>query len=807
MPFNEILKTEFGLQKGLTDSSKMKMLVNDDGKTVEKEFHKVQILDPATGTGTFLAETVEHIYKQFENQKGIWNSYVENDLLPRLNGFELLMASYAMAHLKLDFLLKETNFIFKKEQRLRIFLTNSLEEGDEKLEKGFANWLSVEANEANKVKKATPVMVIMGNPPYAVSSSNKSDWIQNLISDYKKDLKERKINLDDDYIKFIRFGQHFIDKNESGVLAYISNNSFVDGITHRQMRKNLLESFDKIYILDLHGNAKKKEVCPDGSVDNNVFDIMQGVSINIFVKIEKKNKVEQKNELGKVFHYDLQGKRNFKYDFLDNNNLSSVKWKKLNYTKPYYFFVPKDFSDKKEYDKGFEINELFVEGVAGIETIRDAITIHFTTTELREVLNDFNNLEEEEIALKYKTQDARDWKIKRAKSDVMNNINKDEAYQEINYRPFDTRKTFYTGKQNGFVCNGRYNVMKHLLRENIGLVIKRGFDQENAAPVFLTKNIIDRRGWSRPGMQGAETTFPLYIYPNLYSKIEKEERINSLELVYEEACISLEHFTVGFKKIEKMYKSLKNPEADITRHYKQQIRLYKKLKENVTKFRNDLSNYSTNSLFKSQEQQEPRKPNLKKELVKIFSQKLDLTFTVEKTEKKGTYAPIDILDYIYAILHSPKYRSTYKEFLKIDFPKIPFPSDTTMFWKLVELGGKLRQIHLLESDAVTNFITSYPINGEFGNDNEVEKPKFVLDKNVENKIEKIGKVFINETQYFDAVPLFAWEFFIGGYQPAQKWLKDRKGRKLSFEEINHYQKIIVALVETDTVMREIDEAF
>jgi len=217
---DDILKTEFNLPKGLTDSSKTKIKVSEKGNLVEKEVHKVQILDPATGTGTFLAETVEHIYKQFQNQKGVWNSYVENDLLPRLNGFELLMASYAMAHLKLDFLLKETGFSPTKEERFRVFLTNSLEEGSTELETSFANWLSTEANEANKIKKDTPVMVVIGNPPYAVSSSNKSDWIQNLIADYKKDLKEKNIQpLSDDYIKFIRFGQHFIDRNESGVLA------------------------------------------------------------------------------------------------------------------------------------------------------------------------------------------------------------------------------------------------------------------------------------------------------------------------------------------------------------------------------------------------------------------------------------------------------------------------------------------------------------------------------------------------------------------------------------------------------------
>ena len=307
---DDILKTEFGLAQGLADSSKIKIKVSNNGlQPVEKEVHRVQILDPATGTGTFLAETVKFIHKKFAGQQGIWSSYVENHLLPRLNGFELLMASYAMAHLKLDLLLKETGYNTTpnpskggefslnssfpssggvKGGRLRVYLTNSLEESHPDTGTLFANWLSQEANEANHIKRDTPVMVVMGNPPYAVSSKNKSDWIQNLIADYKKDLNERKINLDDDYIKFIRYGEHFINKNGEGILAYISNNSFIDGVTHRQMRKHLLETFDKVYILDLHGNSKKKESSPDGSKDENVFDIMQGVSINIFVKKGKK---------------------------------------------------------------------------------------------------------------------------------------------------------------------------------------------------------------------------------------------------------------------------------------------------------------------------------------------------------------------------------------------------------------------------------------------------------------------------------------------------------------------------------------
>ena len=317
---DDLLKSEFGLSQGLADTSKIKSKVDFHGKKVDKEFHRVQVLDPATGTGTFLAETIKHIYEEnFKNiNEGIWPQYVEKDLIPRINGFELLMASYSMAHLKLDMLLSETGYQTNQDQRFNIFLTNSLEEHHKDTGTLFASWLSDESTLANQIKRDTPVMCVIGNPPYSVSSSNKSEWIENLLKDYKKNLNERNIQpLSDDYIKFIRFGQYFVDKNGEGILAYISNNSFVDGIIHRQMRRSLLESFDKIYILDLHGNSKKKETAPDGSADQNVFDIMQGVSINLFVKTNQK----KKGELGELYQYDLQGKRSFKYEFLNNNYL------------------------------------------------------------------------------------------------------------------------------------------------------------------------------------------------------------------------------------------------------------------------------------------------------------------------------------------------------------------------------------------------------------------------------------------------------------------------------------------------------
>ena len=283
---DDILKTEFGLTQGLADTTKTKISVDVQGKVQEQEVHKVQILDPATGTGTFLAEVVKYIYNNnFKQMQGMWSSYVDEHLIPRLNGFELLMASYAMAHLKLSMLLVETGYKAKTDQRLNVYLTNSLEEHHKDTGTIFSSWLSAESNEANRIKRDVPVMCVIGNPPYSVSSSNKGEWIESLISDYKKNLNEKSYNsLSDDYVKFIRYGEHFIDKNGEGILAYISNNSFLDGIVFKRMREHLMKTFDKIYILDLHGNAKKKETTPEGGKDENVFDIMQGVSINIFVK-------------------------------------------------------------------------------------------------------------------------------------------------------------------------------------------------------------------------------------------------------------------------------------------------------------------------------------------------------------------------------------------------------------------------------------------------------------------------------------------------------------------------------------------
>lgn len=700
---DDILKTEFDLPQGLANTSKIKIkkkAITQTGKganskikevEVEHEVHRVQILDPATGTGTFLAEVVKHIYKKFEGQQGIWSKYVTNDLIPRLNGFEILMASYAMAHLKMDMLLTETGYKPTIDQRFRIFLTNSLEEAHPDSGTLFSSWLSEEADQANAIKRDTPVMCIIGNPPYSGISSNNGVWISKLIDDYKYvdgvHFNERKHWLNDDYVKFLRYGQHFIEKNGSGVLAFINPHGFLDNPTFRGMRWHLLKTYDKIYTIDLHGNSKKKETAPDGSADVNVFDIMQGVSINIFVKTGKK----KVNELGKVFHYDLFGKRELKYSFLSENSLKMIDFKELKPEKPNLFFVPKkENKNSEQFFRGFKINEFFINGVIGTQTGSDKTLSAPSEKELKQKLKELYSVDVDSDFVK-----------------------------EYQYRPFETRFMYFLKSLNDNIYpsikipasyRSRFNTSKHLLNKNIALLIPRQIAENDYYHSFVCKNIADACLISNKTKEQNQV-FPLYLYPE----------------------------TNGQQTIKETTE---------------------------------------------------RTPNLNIEIVKQLAEKLQLTFTNEKEQTLGTFAPIDVLDYIYAVLHSPTYRETYKEFLKIDFPRVPYPTNAATFWQLVKLGGEIRKIHLLESPIVEKYITQYPEDG----DNVVTKP-----------IYKNGSVYINDTQHFANVPEVAWNFYIGGYQPAQKWLKDRKDRELSFEDILHYQKIIVALFETDRIMKEIDK--
>ncbi|MDR0327497.1 MAG: hypothetical protein LBI05_04290, partial [Planctomycetaceae bacterium] len=546
-----------------------------------------------------------------------------------------------------------------------------------------------------------------GNPPYNVSTQNKNDWIDGLIDEYKKDLNERNIQpLSDDYIKFIRLGQHYIERNGEGILAYISNNGFIDGLIHRQMRKKMLEVFDTIYILDLHGNAKKRETAPDGGRDENVFNIQQGVSINIFVKTGSK----KTNELATVFHCDLYGKRKEKYAFLRGTRLRTVKWKKLKLSAPHYFFVPKDFSQKNKYEKGFKIVELFPVNSIGISFRKDNLLVknNFTPADVKRMLHVLNTKEDEEIRKTYHLKETNDWKLKDKKE-----LFAQSDYHDIcavQYRPFDCRYTYYPlSKIDKIIVRGdsRKNLMQHFLKgENVGLLTCRRQSSFDFQHVFVSKIITERCAVS---LQTSEATyvFPLYLYPS----------------------------------------GTVLPDTAL------------------------------------------RTPNLDAKIVEKIAQAIQLEFEPEKSGNTKKFAPIDILDYIYAVLHSPTYREKYKEFLKIDFPRVPYPDDVKTFWQLVKLGGKLRKLHLMEGVEPLAGTANFPIAGS----NEVEKTQYADDK-----------VSINTTQYFDHVTSNVWNFYIGGYQPAQKWLKDRKGKTLNFDDIQHYRKIVCVLTETMEVMDEID---
>ena len=914
---DDILKTEFDLPQGLADTSKTRIKVQAQGhnKTIEQEVHKVQILDPATGTGTFLAETIKHIHKKFEGQQGIWSNYVETHLLPRLNGFELLMASYAMAHLKLDLLLTETGYKPTLPsfggagggQRLRVYLTNSLEEHHQDTGTLFANWLSTEANEANHIKRDTPVMCVIGNPPYSGISSNNGEWISKLIEDYKYvdgvHFNERKHWLNDDYVKFLRYGQHFIEKNGSGVLAFINPHGFLDNPTFRGMRWHLLKTYDKIYTIDLHGNSKKKETAPDGSADVNVFDIQQGVSINIFIKTGKK----KANELGKVFHFDLFGKREIKYDFLSDYTLKDVEFQELKPEKPFLFFVPKNNEGQGDYENGFRVDVIFPINNVGVVTANDGLNVSMSQKEHREKIEDLLLMDENSWRKKYnRPNDAQSWKYLWAKEDATKN--RENKLSKISYRPFDDRWTLYTGKSGGLYARPIFQVMQHLLSgENFGLILGRQSTDDYWCNVQLTKNIIDNR--YHFSYKGIPSEFPLYLYPetkgqqiigqttertpNLNAEIVKQiaEKLGIPFVAEKSAPLNLpkgetlkphlnlpkgetlkphqdlpkgETFGTGEVKLpgyqtanarsyrftkefqEELKKNPTDPEKimwELVRNKKtgHKIRRQHIIDDFIADFvclrKNLVIEIDGKIHLQQKEYDELRSARLNElgyEVIRFtndevfenaelvaskIKQKLDsiedITAYLHLPEgetsahvnlpEEGTtgantslplegsgevFAPIDILDYIYAVLHSPTYREKYKEFLKIDFPRVPYPKDKETFWQLVKLGGEIRQIHLLESPTVEKYITQYPIDG----DNVVVKPKY------EN-----GKVYINDTQYFDNVPQVAWDFYIGGYQPAQKWLKDRKDRKLEFDDILHYQKIIVAFTETDRLMKEIGE--
>ena len=761
-----ILKTRFGLEGGLAHTADIveydreEVFLDAQGrpdrskllKTVQESRPKVLILDPACGTGTFLYAVMDFIREEFmkRGDAGLWSAYVRDHLLPRLFGFELLMAPYAMAHFKLGMLLaghdlpkekqKQWQYDFEGDERLGIYLTNTLDEAPSEWQKLFGAYriLSEEANAASRVKRDLPIMVVLGNPPYSGHSANSSwemvgkkkkklNFIGHLIQDYYfvngKPLGEKNPKwLQDDYVKFLRWGQWRIERTGAGVLALITNHGYLDNPTFRGMRQQLMNTFDEIYILNLHGNSKKKEHPPDGSNDENVFDIQQGVAIGIFVKLKRNTKES------KVYFTDLWGTREEKYAILSENSLQTTKWQQLKPESPLTLFISQNNSLRSEYEIGYKINEAMPFNAIAMNSHRDHFAIGFDAFALESRFSDLvsQQFTDDELKNRYNLSDSSDFRLLDVRNDLRQTKDKNELILSCLYRPFDFRFVLYSSS---ILDRPRMELNSQFIRKlNLGLITTRQTREPFSA--LVTNRVCGQH--KIVAKYDGSSVLPLYIYMD-----NKDKTSNQI-----------------------------------------------KLPEN--------QNYSRDF--------EGRTTNFNPDFVSAFASRLSLKFVSDgHGDLVSTFGPEDIFNYIYAIFHSPTYRQRYAEFLKIDFPRVPLTSSQELFRKLCILGEELVALHLLESPQVTQLLTRYPEAG----DNFVEKgfPKFVVYEEG-----KPGYVYINKTQYFECVPKEVWEFHVGGYQVCDKWLKDRRGRQLSFDDLMHYQKVVVALAETMRLMREIDKA-
>lgn len=733
-----VLKDQFGLKQGLADRSKITTERRDGGKTTREESHRVLILDPATGTATFLYTVLDFIRSQFKAGKnaGQWSSYVHEHLLPRLFGFELLMAPYAVAHFKLGLALAawDEEPLFRQQwsyepqagERLNIFLTNTLEDLEHAAQQlGPLRMLSEEANQAYEVKRHKPVLVVLGNPPYSGHSANKGEWIGQLVRDYYfcdgAPLGERNPKwLQDDYVKFLRWGQWRIEQTGQGILAFITNHGYLDNPTFRGMRQHLMQTFDEIYVLDLHGNSKKKETVPGtGEPDKNVFDIQQGVAIGIFVKLPPGAKKQAKKP-AVVRHASLWGaQRKTKYEWLDGNHVKSTTWTVLEPASPAYLFIPQDKKRRVEYQRGWKVTEMMPVNSLGIATGRDDLCVHFTNAEMWARIKRFIALPPEEAVKQFHLgDDSRDWKVTLAKQDLLNDGPQKEHLQRILYRPFDLRWTYYTGNSRGFHCMPRREVMQHVFIEgNLSFCTTRKLDIAGGFNhVFCSLYSIQLHSVS---LKEVNYLFPLYLYPN------------------------------G-----------KLPEADLFAH------------------------------------DNGRRPNLSAAFIRDFCERLGVKFVPEGLGRPGKkeVGPELIFQYAYAVFHSPTYRKRYADFLRADFPRLPLTSHFELFRKLADCGGELVNLHA--RGLGDNQGPTFPIKG-----NDV-----IAEVRYQPPIGTApGRVWVNDKQYFEGVPPAAWEFPIGGYRPAEKWLKDRVGRALAYDDQAGYAKIIHALLETKRLMGEIDK--
>jgi predicted helicase len=733
-----LLKSHFGLPDGLADTTRL-----PDGR------HKVLALDPATGTATFLYAIIDLIRETFmlQGNAGMWSGYVQEHLLERIFGFELLMAPYAVAHFKLALQLAgydlpeaqqaDWAYDFSSDERLQIYLTNALEKAVEEPPRliGPTKIVAEEAQAANEVKQETPIMVIVGNPPYAVSSANKGEHIEALMDRYKAAVRdERNIQpLSDDYIKFIRFAHDRVERTGYGIIGFITNHSYLFGLIHRGVREELLKTFDEIYVLNLHGSALMGETPPDGGKDENVFDIRQGVAIVLLVKTGKSDRPAT------VRYADLWGERENKYRVLNENDVRTVDWEALVPTAPHFFFVPKDFNLLNEYEQGWKIDGAFPLNSTGIKTHRDHFAIEFDEGAFADKIRLLKNerVTDETIRRRFGLNDTRDWKLREARESLQEDLDWDYGPRTLLYRPFDFRAVYYS---NAILELPKYKVMYHMLEENLALVTSRVYRRDVFSSV-LVSNVMTE-------MKTAESTrgtycFPLYLYPD----------------------------------------------------------------ENAATLFDD----TATSPWDPDPDHGNRVPNLSQAFVDDIKEQLGLPFDAHKVAagQGAAFGPRDVLAYAYAIFHSPTYRERYAEFLKIDFPRVPLTSDADLFWRLVNLGDELIRLHLMEHPKLHDTFTSFPVTGS----NRVKPrggfPKFVGKGESRTKTSDVAernRVYINLEQYFAGVPDAVWDFEVGGYQVLHKWLKDRKGRVLSFDELRHYQQMVVALQETMRVMDEVDDA-
>ncbi|UJS06175.1 type ISP restriction/modification enzyme [Cylindrospermopsis raciborskii] len=674
----------------------------------------VTILDPACGTGTFLLYIFQLIYQRFQESpatltEGLadrsWSGYVEERLLPRIFGFELLMSPYAIAHLKIGLFLQETGYRFDGAKRLGVYLINTLEditlrEETQQLSLNIPQMEELIAEEAKagaRVKKEEPIMVVIGNPPYSGHSENNNPWIKELVNDYYfvdgKPLGEKNPKwLQDDYVKFIRFAQWRIDKSGQGVLAFISNHGFLDNPTFRGMRQHLIDSFNGIYIYDLHGNSKKKETDMDGGKDENVFDIQQGVSITLALKVEN----ECINN-----HAHLYGLRDYKYNTLTENTVNTTRFSEVKPKSEFYLLIPQDTDLFTEYEHYFKITDVMPVNVLGFQTHRDDFAIHFEKEEIYKRIAEMRNenISDEEYYTKYQIKDNRDWKLKEARQMVRNDPTWEDKLINCLYRPFDWRECYFSAVAMDYP---RRELINHVAsKDNLCLLSSRQQSTVGYRHCWVSREVVESCVISTTSREGNQV-FPLYLYPdkNNPKELQQEKRAN---------------FSEDFlKKIEINLGYLPTPET--------------------------------------------------------------------------------IFYYIYAIFHSPTYRTRYAEFLKIDFPRVPITSDKNLFSQLAKYGEELVALHLMKSPRLNNLITQFTENGGHGIVDPAH-PKYTQSTVV---INKKGDKFVG-------VPEAVWNFYIGGYQVCQKWLKDRKGRTLTDNDIQHYQRIIVALQETIKLMQSIDE--